>query len=57
MYEPVVPGECSTDKAGCINILTSGKLIGKNVPGMAPNSTLVEIEKHKEPPIPGNAAL
>ncbi|MCL1829621.1 MAG: pyrogallol hydroxytransferase large subunit, partial [Oscillospiraceae bacterium] len=49
MYEPTVPGECSSDKAGCINILTSGELIGKNVPGMAPNSTLVEIEKYTEP--------
>jgi trimethylamine-N-oxide reductase (cytochrome c) len=53
MYEPSVPGECSTDKAGCINILTSGELMGKNVPGMAPNSTLVEIEKYNEPLIPG----
>lgn len=53
MYEPSVPGECSIDKAGCINILTSGELIGKNVPGMAPNSTLVEMEVYKEPLIPG----
>ena len=49
MYEPIVPGEISPDKAGCINILTSGELIGENVPGMAPNSTLVEIEKYNEP--------
>jgi trimethylamine-N-oxide reductase (cytochrome c) len=53
MYEPSVPGEISDDKAGCINILTSGELIGKNVPGMAPNSTLVEIEKYKGELIPG----
>jgi trimethylamine-N-oxide reductase (cytochrome c) len=53
MYEPSVPGECSIDKAGCINILTSGELIGKNVPGMAPNSTLVEMEVYKEPLTPG----
>jgi molybdopterin guanine dinucleotide-containing S/N-oxide reductase-like protein len=53
MYEPIIPGEPSLDKAGCINILTSGELIGKNVPGMAPNSTLVEIEKYNEPLIPG----
>ncbi|MDR2089529.1 MAG: molybdopterin-dependent oxidoreductase [Clostridiales Family XIII bacterium] len=53
MYEPVAPGECSEDKAGCVNILTSGKLMGKNVPGMAPNSTLVEIEKYDGALIPG----
>ncbi|MDR0852437.1 MAG: pyrogallol hydroxytransferase large subunit, partial [Clostridiales Family XIII bacterium] len=53
MYEPSVPGEASDDKAGCINILTSGELIGKNVPGMAPNSTLVEIEKFNGALIPG----
>ena len=53
MYEPSVPGECSIDKAGCINILTSGDLMSKNVPGMAPNSTLVEIEKYTEKLIPG----
>jgi trimethylamine-N-oxide reductase (cytochrome c) len=53
MYEPTVPGEPSLDKGGCINILTPGELIGKNVPGMAPNSMLVEIEKYTEPLVPG----
>jgi trimethylamine-N-oxide reductase (cytochrome c) len=53
MYEPIVPGECTTDKAGCVNILTSSQLMGKNVPGMAPNSTLVEIERYAEPLVPG----
>jgi trimethylamine-N-oxide reductase (cytochrome c) len=40
------------DKGGCVNLLTSGELISKNVPGMAPNSTLIEIEKYDEPLIP-----
>jgi trimethylamine-N-oxide reductase (cytochrome c) len=53
MYEPEIPGECSTDKAGCINILTSGELMSKYVAGMAPNSTLVEIEKYAGQLIPG----
>jgi trimethylamine-N-oxide reductase (cytochrome c) len=53
MYEPEVPGGCSADKGGCINILTANELIGKNVPGMAPNSTLVEMEKYTRPLIPG----
>ena len=52
IYEPVVPGECTMDKGGCVNLLTSGELISKNVPGMAPNSTLIEIEKYNEPLIP-----
>lgn len=57
MYEPTVPGERSIDKAGCINILSSGELMSKNVPGMAPNSTLVEIEKYTEELIPGMRLL
>lgn len=53
LHEPSIPGECSIDKAGCIDILTSGDLMSENVPGMAPNSTLVEIEKYTEKLIPG----
>jgi trimethylamine-N-oxide reductase (cytochrome c) len=53
MYETVLPGEASDDKGGCANVLTSGELIGKNVPGMAPNSTLVEIEKCENMPDAG----
>ena len=54
MYEPVVPGEKSLDKAGCVNLLTSGAMIdGAWIPAMTPNSTLVEIEKHAAPLIPG----
>jgi molybdopterin guanine dinucleotide-containing S/N-oxide reductase-like protein len=48
MYEPEIPGTCSADKGGCVNILTPGRLIGKNVPGMAPNSALIDIEKYDE---------
>ncbi len=43
-YDPIVPGQAgSTDKGGCINLLTSGKLMSKNVPGMTPNSCSCEI--------------
>jgi trimethylamine-N-oxide reductase (cytochrome c) len=54
MYEPVAPGEKSLDKAGCVNLLTSGAMMdGGWIPAMTPNSTLVEIEKYNEPLIPG----
>jgi molybdopterin guanine dinucleotide-containing S/N-oxide reductase-like protein len=43
-YEPIEPGNSrSPDKAGCVNALSSSRLISQNVPGMAPNSCLVEI--------------
>lgn len=45
-YDPLEPGKAgSIDKGGCINQLTPSRLMSKNVPGMAPNSCLVEIEK------------
>ncbi len=45
-YDPLEPGKpYSPDRGGCINILTPGRMISKNAPGMAPNSCLVEIEK------------
>jgi trimethylamine-N-oxide reductase (cytochrome c) len=45
-YDPLVPGKSgSTDKAGCVNLLTSSRLLSKNVPGMTPNSCLCEIRK------------
>ena len=54
IYEPVDPGEKSMDKGGCVNLMTSGAMIdGWRIPGMTPNSTLVEIEKYTEPLIPG----
>jgi trimethylamine-N-oxide reductase (cytochrome c) len=49
IYNPTVPGEISThenpDIGGCVNILSPGRLIGDKVPGMAPNSTLLDICK------------
>ena len=43
-YDPVEQGKPgSVDKGGCINLLTSCRMMSKNAPGMAPNSCLVEI--------------
>ncbi len=45
-YDPVVPGKAdSPDKAGCVNILTPSKMMGRMVPGMTPNSCVCEIRK------------
>jgi molybdopterin guanine dinucleotide-containing S/N-oxide reductase-like protein len=45
-YDPVQPGEFkSLDRGGCMNLLTSDRLMSKNAPGMAPCSCLIEIEK------------
>jgi len=45
-YDPAEPGKPYTlDRGGCVNLLTSGRLMSKNAPGMAPNSCLIEIEK------------
>jgi len=45
-YDPLQPGVAgSIDRGGCMNLLTSGRLLSKNVPGMASNSCLVEICK------------
>lgn len=45
-YDPLEPGKAYTsDRGGCINLLTPGRMMSKNAPGMAPNSCLVEIEK------------
>ena len=54
MYEPAVPGEKSIDKGGCANLLTSPDMIeGRHIPGMTPNSTLVEMEVYRKPLVPG----
>ena len=45
IYNPTVPGETSMDIGGCVNLLTPGRLIGDMVPGMAPNSCLIDIRK------------
>jgi len=45
-YDPLVPGQAgSTDRGGCVTLLTPSRMTSKNVPGMAPNSCLVEIRK------------
>jgi len=45
-YDPLEPGKPgSTERGGCVNILTSARMMSKNAAGMAPNSCLVEIEK------------
>ena len=42
-YDPEFPGEPgSTDRGGCVNLLTSSRLLSRNVPGMTPNSCLCE---------------
>lgn len=46
VYDPVEPGVPeSIDRGGCINFLTSNRMISKNASGFAPGSTLVEITK------------
>jgi trimethylamine-N-oxide reductase (cytochrome c) len=45
-YDPLEPGKAgSTDRGGCVNLLTPSRMLSKNVPGMAPNSCLVEIAR------------
>ncbi len=46
LYDPIEPGNPSSpDRGGCVNMLTPSRLMSSNVPGMAPNSTLVEMAK------------
>ncbi len=46
IYDPLEKGNAgSADRGGCVNILTPSRMLSKNVPGMAPNSCLVEVEK------------
>ncbi|MFH1490797.1 MAG: molybdopterin-dependent oxidoreductase, partial [Pseudomonadota bacterium] len=46
LYDPLEPGKAgSVDQGGCVNILTSPRMMSKNAPGMTPNSCLIEIEK------------
>ena len=45
-YDPIEPGKAgTTDRGGCVNLLTPGRMVSQNVPGMAPNSCLIEIRK------------
>jgi molybdopterin guanine dinucleotide-containing S/N-oxide reductase-like protein len=46
LYDPLQPGESdSMDRGGCVAILTTSRMMSKNVPGMTPNSCLIEIQK------------
>jgi trimethylamine-N-oxide reductase (cytochrome c) len=46
LYDPLEAGNpASPDKGGCVSLLTSGRLMSSNVPGMAPNSCLIEVAK------------
>jgi len=48
-YDPLEPGRpYSTDRAGCVNLLTSRQTLSRNVAGMAPNSCLIEIAKWED---------
>ena len=45
-YDPLEPGKPgSVERGGCVNQLTPSRMISKNVPGMAPNSCLIDICK------------
>lgn len=44
-YDPITTETGATDRGGCVNILTSKRWLSKNVPGMAPNSCLIECRK------------
>ena len=45
-YDPLLPGQPdSPDKGGCVALLTPSRMLSQNVPGMTPNSCLIEIEK------------
>jgi len=45
-YDPLEPGKPdSIDRGGCINLLTSSRMLSANAPGMTPNSCLIEVEK------------
>jgi trimethylamine-N-oxide reductase (cytochrome c) len=42
-YDPLTSDAGATDKAGCVNLLTSSRMLSNYSPGMAPNSCLCEI--------------
>jgi molybdopterin guanine dinucleotide-containing S/N-oxide reductase-like protein len=45
-YDPLEPGKpYSTDRGGCVNLLTSSRLTSTNAAGMSPNSCLIEIAR------------
>ncbi|MCL1828556.1 MAG: molybdopterin-dependent oxidoreductase [Oscillospiraceae bacterium] len=42
-YDPVMPVPGATDRAGCVNLLTSSRMLSKYCPGMTPNTCLCEV--------------
>ena len=47
-YDPLEPGTPgSTDKGGCVNMLTSSRMVSKHAPGCTPNSALCELRKRE----------
>ena len=47
-YDPQEPGTAgSTDRGGCVNMLSSSRMLSKNAPGMTVNSTLCEVRVWK----------
>jgi trimethylamine-N-oxide reductase (cytochrome c) len=48
-YDPLEPGKVnSIDRGGCVNLLTPSRMMSRHVPGMAPNSCLIEIVKWED---------
>lgn len=48
-YDPLEAGKpYSTDRGGCVNLLTSIRRMSPNATGMAPNSCLIELAKWEE---------
>jgi len=48
-YDPMEAGNpISPDRGGCVNLLTSPRLMSQNAPGMAPNSCLIEVSKWED---------
>ena len=45
-YDPLTPGrDDAIDRGGCVNMLTSSRMLSQNAPGMSPNSCLIDIER------------
>jgi molybdopterin guanine dinucleotide-containing S/N-oxide reductase-like protein len=45
-YDPLQPGNPnSPDRGGCVALLTPGRMMSRNVAGIAANSCLIEVEK------------
>jgi trimethylamine-N-oxide reductase (cytochrome c) len=45
-YDLLEPGNPdSPDRGGCVAVLTPGRMLSKNAPGMAANSCLIQVAK------------